>query len=137
LNWVSPITIDAGRNGDRTVTELLRSSPGSWLSDSLEMVPDYRNHPETGFASNGDTGARLLAVAVEGRFDSFYKGKESPLATPAADERDPAAKQDGDKADDPSPRVTGVIERSPESARLVVVASNSFGADMALELASQ
>src|SRR5690606_31719166 len=72
-----------------------------------------------------------------GRFDSFYKGKESPLATPAADERDPAAKQDGDKADDPSPRVTGVIERSPESARLVVVASNSFGADMALELASQ
>ncbi len=137
LNWVSPITLDAGRNGDRNVTELLKSSSGSWLSDSLEMVPDYRTHPETGFASNGDTGPRLLAVAVEGRFDSFYKGEESPLATHPAHEQDPAAKQDGDKADDPAPRVTGVIERSPESARLVVVASNSFGADTALELASQ
>jgi ABC-2 type transport system permease protein len=134
------VSVDADSNRDRKVTELLKSSPGSWVSDSLEMIPDYRAHPETGFASNGETGSRVLAVAVEGRFDSFYKGKESPLAKPADDGQDDAPKQAADKpekANEAAPRVTSVIERSPESARLVLVASNSFGADAALELASQ
>src|SRR5690606_9467192 len=37
----------------------------------------------------------------------------------------------------PTPTLSGVIERSPESARLVLVASSSFASDTAIELASQ
>ena len=140
LNWASPITVDAEKNKGRTVIELLKSSPQSWVSDSLDLVPDYRAYPDTGFAASGERKPRLLALAVEGRFDSFYQGKESPLAKPAADEgdtSDDAAKQAGNENDDKAPRITGVIERSPESARLILVASNSFASDAALDLASQ
>jgi ABC-2 type transport system permease protein len=138
LNWASPITVDAEKNRERKVTELLKSSPASWVSDSLEVIPDYRAHPETGFATNGDTGSRVLAVALEGRFESFYKGKESPLAAPAEkqDGGEDAAKGD-EKKEEGDARITSVIERSPESARLILVASNSFASDVALELASQ
>lgn len=125
LNWASPIAVDAEKNGERQVVELLKSSPRSWASDSLNIVPDYRAHPDTGFAVNGERGPRLLAVALEGRFESFYQGKDSPLAT--------AAEEDADQ----QTTVTGVIGRSPESARLVLIASNTFASDTAIGLASE
>jgi ABC-2 type transport system permease protein len=140
LNWASPIRVDATKNEGRTVVELLRSSPQSWTSDSLDVVPDYRQHPRTGFPVQDERAPRLLAVAIEGRFDSFYKDKESPLARPAADGESKDGEKDG-KADESGPkdegRITGVIDRSPESARLVLVASQGFASDASLELASQ
>lgn len=142
LNWASPITVDAEKNKGRTVIELLRSSPQSWVSDSLDLVPDYRAHPDTGFAVEGERKPRLLALAVEGRFDSFYQGKESPLAKAKAeadkgDASEDAAQKAGAENTDKAPRITGVIDRSPESARLILVASNSFASDAALDIASQ
>ncbi|GAB6042959.1 Gldg family protein [Endothiovibrio diazotrophicus] len=139
LNWVSPISVDAQKNAKRKVTELLHSSAESWTSDSLDMVPDYRGYPDSGFAVSGQRGAQLLAVALEGRFDSYYRGKESPLAAEEAAKPDEPA-QGGAKAgekEEKKPRITGVIERSPESARLIVVSSNTFASDASLELASQ
>ncbi|WP_127476453.1 Gldg family protein [Sulfurivermis fontis] len=139
LNWASPITVEAEKNKGRTVSELLRSSPQSWVSSSLDLIPDYRAHPDTGFAAGGERKPRLLAVAVEGRFDSFYQGKESPLAKAAEAVRDKAGDSgtETEQTDKPEPRITGIIERSPESARLILVASNSFASDAALDLASQ
>ncbi len=142
LNWASPVTLDAEKNKGRTVIELLKSSPQSWVSDSLDLVPDYRAHPDTGFAASGERKPRLLALAVEGRFDSFYQGKESPLAKAEAeadkgDASEDAAKNTGKENADKAPRITGVIDRSPEVARLILVASNSFASDAALDLASQ
>ncbi|MFN3296344.1 Gldg family protein [Caldimonas sp.] len=119
LNWASPIDVDEARQSGRQVARLLRSSNASWVSDSLDVLPDYRSHPETGFAVQGERGPRLLAVALEGRFESYYRGKDSPLA------------------EDGASRALGVIEHSPASARLVVVASNAFGSDAAIDLASQ
>jgi ABC-2 type transport system permease protein len=119
LNWASPIEVDEARQAGRQAARLLRSSNASWVSDSLEVLPDYRSHPETGFAVQGERGPRLLAVALEGRFESFYRGKDSPLA------------------EDGASRALGVIEHSPASARLVLVASNAFGSDAAIDLASQ
>ncbi len=134
LNWVSPIRVDAEKNRGRRVSELLHSTAQSWTSDSLDMVPDYRRWPQTGFAVAGGRGAQLLAVAVEGRFDSYFQGKDSPLAAkPDGNEEE---KKDGEEGSEPPP-IAGVIERSPDSARLVLVAANSFASDAALNLVSQ
>ncbi|OQX38490.1 MAG: ABC transporter permease [Candidatus Sedimenticola endophacoides] len=142
LNWASPIQVDADKNQARKVIELLHSSENSWTSDSLDLVPDYRAHPDTGFSVSGERKPQLLAVAIEGRFDSFYQGKESPLAK--AEEKDDEATDEGDKdgsvqtdEKEAEQRITGVIERSPESARLILVASNTFASDAAIDLASQ
>ena len=138
LNWASPIQVDAEKNRQRRVSELLHSSAKSWTSGDLNVVPDFRRYPETGFAAGGERGPRTLAVALEGRFDSYFKGKDSPLAVTAAGEGKDA--DDGDNKDDKKdeePPITGVIERSPDSARLVLVAANTFASDAALNLASQ
>lgn len=135
LNWASPIEVDEEKNQGRHVSTLLQSSKKSWTSDSLNVVPDYQSYPQTGFPIAADLGPEALAVVVEGRFDSFYRDKPSPLAKPkekAADESDEKGKED--KA---GPAISGVIERSPESARLLVVASNTFASDAAITLASQ
>lgn len=134
LNWASPILVDETKLGGRSLTRLLTSSTGSWRSADLNLIPDYGAFPDTGFAPPGDHAAETLAVALEGRFDSFFRGKESPLAKDPEKPKDPAL-EGGETR--PTPELSGVIERSPESARLVLVASNSFASDTAIELASQ
>jgi ABC-2 type transport system permease protein len=145
LNWVSPVDVDAAKNKGRKVTELLKSSEHSWTSADLNVVPDFAGHPDGGFAVSGERKPRVLAVALEGRFDSFYRGKDSPLAKAAAEEKKddkketpgqpPQKDQPKDQAKDQAP--TSVIEASPESAKLVLVASNSFATDAAINLASE
>ncbi|NGZ97650.1 MAG: hypothetical protein CV089_16275 [Nitrospira sp. WS110] len=128
LNWASPVTVDAAKNKGRTVTELVRSSTKSWTSESLNVLPDYRAHPDTGFPVGDEQVGSLMAVAIEGRFDSFYQEKESPLT------------QTGDNAGsdkETAPQATGIINHSPDSARLILVSSNTFASDMATELVSQ
>jgi ABC-2 type transport system permease protein len=161
LNWVSPITVDKGKNKARTVIRLLSSSPQSWVSSNLNILPDYRAHPDGGFAPSGPRGSSLLAVDVEGRFDSFFKGKESPLAkasdAPQGDKAKPTTDKDksttdkdksttdkgkagapaASKAPAAPPTVTSVIERSPDSARIILVGSNAFATDTVLDLSSE
>lgn len=150
LNWVSPIAVDKDKNKDRKVSVLLQSSPDSWTSSSLQLVPDYRTYPDTGFAISGERKARPLAVAVEGRFDSFFAGRASPLAESAAADKSAAkgAARAGDQplrpakaspgaAEQGHPPPAAVIERSPETARLILVGSNTFASDVALGLVSE
>jgi ABC-2 type transport system permease protein len=143
LNWASPIQVDTEKNQERKVIELLHSSENSWTSDSLNLVPDYRAHPDAGFSVSGERKSQLLAVAIEGRFDSFYKDKESPLAmVEESDDASNDSEADGESADkkeekEAEQRITGVIERSPESARLILVSSNTFASDAAIDLVSQ
>jgi ABC-2 type transport system permease protein len=149
LNWVSPITVDEGKNEGRSVAPLLRSSAQSWVSPELNIMPDYETWPDTGFEPGTERGARLLGVAVEGRFDSYFQGKDSPLAKPPeepaktegadvdpkdASTAEPAAETEAQESAAP---ITGVIERSPESARIILVASNTFAEDTVLSLASE
>lgn len=141
LNWVSPITVDKEKNKDRHVTELLHSSPESWTSDDLDVMPNYRLYPQTGFAMTGTPSSHVLAVAIQGRFDSFFKGKKSPLlaATEAESrEENHKADQKGAQEEEKSrPRITSVINHSPETSRLVVIASNAFASDTSIDLISQ
>ena len=69
-----------------------------------------------------------MAVAIEGKFESFYQGKESPLSQISE-------KTGSDK--EAAAQGTGVITHSPDSSRLILVSSNTFASDMATELVSQ
>jgi ABC-2 type transport system permease protein len=129
LNWSSPLSVDTAKARGLQVTELLRSSGGSRVSRELNLVPDMRGQPPLGFKTEGDAGARVLALALQGRFASFYAGKASPLAAA------PAASAASAASAPATP--TSVVERSPDSARLVLIASNTFASDSAIELASQ
>ena len=128
LNWASPVTVDAVKNTGRTVTELVRSSAKSWTSENANVLPDYRSYPNTGFPVGDEPGRSLMAVAIEGKFESFYQGKESPLTQTSE-------KAGSDK--EAAAQGTGVITHSPDSARLILVSSNTFASDMATELVSQ
>ena len=133
LPWTSPITLDADKNKDRAITELVHSSPGSWTSDSLNMVPDLRAHPKFGFEQGGEKARHLLVVALQGRFDSAFAGQPSPLLEQPQEKGEEA--KDEDKQENTA--FGGVIERSPESARLILLASNAALSDQAMTLAAQ
>jgi len=138
MNWASPITIDEEKNRERQVIPLLYSSGASWVSSGTDIQPDFRTHGQLGFRPEGESGKQLLAVVVEGRFDSFFKGKPSPLlkqkeeSEKAEENSEEAA---AEKADE-EPAISRVIEKSPESGRIILFSSNTFLSDNTLELAS-
>ena len=86
MNWASPDPGRPAKTGGRTVTELIRSSSDAWTSDSVNMQPDFRAHGDLGFKQGDDVGPKVLAVAMEGRFNSAFAGKPSPLLTGPADQ---------------------------------------------------
>ena len=151
MTWASPLIIDQEKNKQRQVVRLLESSKGSWVSDALNIQPDFTRFGKAGFAQGENTGKQLLAVMVEGQFDSWFKGKPSPLIETArkkqADKEQQKKENQQSGTDEPvdqteaaavkAPEVIGkVLERSPDAARIIVLASNTFLADTSLELAS-
>jgi len=141
MTWPSPITLDEQKNKGRKVIRLLESSDQAWISDSIEIRPDFKAHGKLGFPIGDQPGTQLLAVAVEGRFDSYFKDKPSPLVA-KEEETDASAeskeKDDTEKSADKKkePVITRVIDRSPESARIILFASSSFLTDDMLNLAT-
>jgi ABC-2 type transport system permease protein len=92
----------------------------------------------------------LLALMMEGRFDSAFKGKPSPLLQtpeqekPSAGQGEDAAAPEDDKAQPETGKgqpkeaaISSVIERSPESARLILVSSGTLFSDLAETLVTQ
>lgn len=143
LNWASPISIDPAKNKNRSVTELLKSSPESWTGDGLLVLPDFQKYEDTGFAApSGERKPHVLAVAMEGRFDSFYEGKPSPIV--GKEEKPEPPKKDknldtsmAEAPEPPKVHARGVIEHSPDTAKLIVIGSNTFASDIAIDFASQ
>jgi ABC-2 type transport system permease protein len=136
MSWASPITVDQETNAERTVTRLLTSSSESWLSEDLDVMPRITEQGLSGFQPGSEQAAHDLAVMIEGRFQSFFAGERSPLLkVPDAegDIEDEASEEEAGE-EDTLGVVSGVIDRSPESARLILFASNSFLADQVLRL---
>ena len=78
-----------------------------------------------------------LAAAATGHFESYFKGQQSPLVeTPEAKTEDNAENKAA-VADEPSLSFGSVIERSSDTARLILIASNNFAEDRVLSIASQ
>jgi ABC-2 type transport system permease protein len=134
MTWSSPVTADAGKNGKRKVTWLLKTSPDSWLSSDTDIQPNFKLYPDTGFNMSGEKGARTVAIMVEGGFDSWFAGKPSPLAEDE-DSGSEEDKQPGEK-DKKDEKINRVIEKSPDSSRLIVFASNVFLTDTVIDLES-
>ncbi|HET8700397.1 MAG TPA: Gldg family protein, partial [Nitrococcus sp.] len=135
MDWASPLQI-APQGKERKVLRVLQSSSGAWTSDSQTIEPDFERYGSTGFATGEDRGRKLLAAVVQGRFQSYFKGKSSPLlGHPPEGKKAPGdEKANTGKAADTKPKVAGVIERSPASARLILFGSSSFLSDTALDL---
>ena len=147
LNWASPIDVDKEKNKSRKVAELLKSSNQSWVSEAMNIMPNYGSFPQTGFKPVDERGSELLAVAVDGRFESWFKGKDSPLLETKDKPDSPKALADEikngtppeDEADKEAEKtvVSSVIERSSDSARIILLASNTFASDQVQSLSSQ
>ncbi|HVC02174.1 MAG TPA: Gldg family protein [Steroidobacteraceae bacterium] len=131
--WSGAVNVDAKLNAGRTVTDLLHSSRTSWLADSPTLMPDYDQYPKLGFAGGAKTGPHILAVMLQGRFVSAFKGKPSPLdAAPP-----PPASAKAPAVPPPPATITNVIDHSPASARLILIASNTMFDDAVGNLISQ
>ncbi len=131
LNWASPVTVDPAKNQGRQASVLLKSTPKSWLRNSTDLTPDTQKYGELAYPVEGEQASHPLAVAVRGKFDSFFKGKPSPLLQASAE---PA--QAGQPTPTPAPQTGGIIESSPDTARLVVVGSNDFLTDVIFQVSS-
>ncbi|RME99943.1 MAG: ABC transporter permease, partial [Chloroflexi bacterium] len=131
LNWVSPVQVDEQKNAERDVTVLLKSSPASWLRTDTNIQPDMQTYPELGFPVEGTQQSYPLAVAVQGVFESAFKGKASPLV----ETTEPGT--EGPSPDAANPQNLGTIEQSPDSARLVVIGSAEFLNDIVFDLSSR
>jgi ABC-2 type transport system permease protein len=121
IYWGSPVTVDLEKTADMEVMEILRSSDRSWTSTSLlaAQEADYVVPPET--------EPHLLAVALGGRFSSFFTDKGAPAGRlkPGPEGEDPVV-----------PRAEVPLTLSPET-RLVVVGNASYVSDLVGSLLSQ
>lgn len=132
--WPSPVLVDAEKNKGRTVVTLVESSAQSWRTGDTNIDPNPAF--ELGFAEPEASAQKSspLAVLVEGRFESYYKGKASPLLQKdeekPANPHNPQPKKE-EKLDD---KIYSVLEKSPNIARLVVFGSNEFVADDTIQV---
>lgn len=136
IPWASPVVVDNQINAARSVATLINSSDGSWLSNDSNVMPRLDDPDSAPFTATGDRSTHALAVLIEGRFESFFAGKESPLLTP--DEPAPQDPSNPAPAEPevPAEVVTSVIDKSAESARLFVFSSNALAADQTLRMLS-
>lgn len=105
IYWGSPIEVLPGTEKKVKVTPILASSDRSWTDDNLENVG------HTNYTVPPGSKSHLVAVALQGSFDSFYAGRPAPPVP-------------GD-----STRHDVPIPRSPET-RLVVVGNSEFVSDL-------
>ena len=140
VNWISPVSVDKALGSTRKPIVLLKSSTDSWISPDDAVIPDYDQFPDSGFAAALKRASQPLAVAIEGPFESYFKDKISPLVTTSSNSDQKAVENDQSGSNNTAsnnPAVSSVIERSPSSARIVLVGSNEFASDLALTLISE
>ncbi|MEZ5570251.1 MAG: Gldg family protein [Halioglobus sp.] len=119
MAWASPITV-AANTGRRSIP-LLQSSPAAWLSDSMDIMPrvDAAGAPDVS-AEAGLRDVHTLGLVMQGRFDSYFAELEQPPG-------------DYSGAESPNRVPRGApLRRSPESARIILFASNDFMDDQVL-----
>lgn len=128
MAWASPVEVAEDTNSERQLTTLLRSSPNAWRSSSTEITPKAE---ASVFVPEGELDANPLAIMLEGRFDSFFD--EPP---PPREDEETAEPGEEEEPAEPGLTLSSVIERSPESSRLIVIGSGSFVADQVLGVLS-
>lgn len=133
VNWPSPLTVATPEGSELTETDLLHSSNESWSAETKTAIPNYRDFPVYGFPP-AKQEPKLLAAVLEGEFSSLFAGKESPLLKKEETAPTPE-EQEGEKKEEKE-IISGVIERSTDSSRIIVFASNEFVADQTLQISA-
>ncbi|MCY3833984.1 MAG: Gldg family protein [Chloroflexi bacterium] len=128
MSWASPVRADESLLADGLVTTLIRSSDASWETIVADPQPNLELYPEFGFAIGDERLSFPLALAVEASFESFYLDKPSPFETGAAD-AEAAPETDRNEP-------IGLIERSPENTRIVVLGSSEFVNDTVYQISA-
>ncbi len=118
MHWASPVRCQKGE-GRPDCNPLLTSSDGAWTRAAISGGPD--------FPAPEKREAYPLAVALQGSFQSYFKGKPAPVLEGGEKESD--EKEKG--------RRGSVVERSPDTARLVVLGSSNFLEDVVLSISAQ
>jgi ABC-2 type transport system permease protein len=115
--WGSPVRVSADSAKGLERIEILKSSKASWTSDDLSQVAtiDYQVPAE-------GTEPQLLAVALQGEFDSYFAHRPAP-ATGGEESGQAAA---GDVA----------LTRSP-ATRLTVIGNAEFLSDLVARIVGQ
>ena len=135
FNWASPIILDAVKHAEREVVQLVKSSANSWASEDVNVMPDYQTYPRNGFVTGVDRNEYTLAASSKGRFESYFKDKESPLLPENSGGEEEVSEKTGDASAGEESTVYGsVIQSSSDSAQLIVIGSNNFAEDMVLSL---
>lgn len=126
--WASPILLDEEKTKSLSVTPLLSSTERAWLGDTSGVVPNA-TQLQHGYTATGERKSQLLAVALQGKFTSYFAGKDSPLATaqstPADGEENAAAK---------TQPINSVLKHSSENARLILFASSDMFSDQIVQM---
>lgn len=141
MAWVSPIVLDETKQQGRRNTELLRSSDQAWLSGDMNIVPQVNASGISPYVPVGEQQSHLLGVISQGRFDSYFAGKNSPLLSNSAEQNSAENKTadattSGNEQTSGAQTVSGVIQRSPESARIILFSSNDFLSDSVISMTS-
>ena len=131
MAWASPIVLDADKQKSRKVTELLRSSDKSWVSGDMNIAPQITSEGITRYVPAGEQKSQLMGVISQGRFESFFAGKESPLLKKS----DAATTEEQNTNADAVKNVSSVIQHSPDSARIILFSSNDFLSDPVVSMA--
>ncbi|MCZ6691139.1 MAG: GldG family protein [Planctomycetota bacterium] len=124
LPWASSLVPIEDNLKDREVIELAWTSDNAWTMDEeFDVTPpasprDYPRGPD------GRIGKRIVALAVTGKFTSFFKDKEIPVFIDRAT-GEPVPVQDGPLPD----RVDQV-----ESSQIIVVGDSGFLESQALRV---
>ena len=142
LAWSSPIVVDKELPEKRKITELLRSSDNSWVSASLEVMPQSMPQGMSTFQPSGERGTHLLGVVSEGKFTSFYAGKESPLlskdkeAAKDSETKSNLPDENNDQKDEEETpiNISSIIEHSQSTARIILISSNDFLNDQVIRM---
>ena len=120
VGWASPLQIEE-RDGV-TGTVLMSSSERAWRSANTDVMPSIDQAGRSNINGAGEPRQRAaLAALLEGQFQSYFD------AVP-----EPAASAENEQNAEPEAPGVALISKSPNSARLLVVASNDFASDQVL-----
>jgi ABC-2 type transport system permease protein len=131
MAWASPIVLDTDKQKSRKVTELLRSSDRSWVSGDMNIAPQITSEGITRYLPSGEQKSQLLGVITQGRFDSFFAGKKSPLLK----KENADSTNEQNTQPDATKNIGSVIQHSPDSARIILFSSNDFLSDPVVSMA--
>jgi len=115
MAWASPVEV--ARKDGLQITRLLVSSANSWLSSSADITPGADRDDDPDYLPH------TLGVMLQGRFQSYFRDKPNPMETPTGDQHN----------EEMAPAATSsLLQRSPESARIILFSSNDFMDDQIL-----